>query len=276
MNDIYFYKHDLTYEDCGVLGGRTIYGAGRKMEVQMGDTRQDFLGKLVVDAQEHFRSPKFFYPFERVAVCAILQNGTICYAMADAYSAGCGSYLYREEPATEEGVDYEGIGAFISAHSIQRYDILLQKEENLFEIMNYKTPEKERLRGFTSYDVFRCLDLQGACKTEIAERNELYHNYVRYNLESGFYVEAYDNEEEDSREFWLCRSYAFSKHLITSFDHGDTDYLGLFNDQDNLIVDQQVATLLCKLAEPKEFIFIDNAYCLSSVLLPDNPMWKNK
>ena len=48
-----------------------------------------------------------------------------------------------------------------------------------------------------------------------------------------------------------------------SIDLDDHDYRGIFDDNGRIIIDNQIANILCRLSLKEEYFFIDNDYKLS-------------
>lgn len=157
---------------------------------------------------------------------------------------------------------YSEIGECISAWNMQEYAILQEVDNGVFREVGYRTPKSKEKYGH-GYDVFRCLDLRGVCKAPVVEDREDFHNYIRYALGEDYYIEALDNYVTNTREFWLCRDYQPTKLFITAFDFDDHNYLGLFDDLGNLIIDGQIAQMICDLSDPHEVFFVDNEYNLT-------------
>lgn len=158
--------------------------------------------------------------------------------------------------------DYTEIGSALSAWNVQEYAILQEIAEGVFREVGYSTPKDEELYGH-AYDVFRCLDLRGICKSHVTETKIDFHNYARYEIGEDYYIEAMDNDLTGTREFWMCRNFETTKFQVAAFDYGDMKYMGLFDNSGNLIIDEDIAATICTLSDPHEFFYIDNEYNLS-------------
>ena len=89
------------------------------------------------------------------------------------------------------------------------------------------------------------------------------YDYNCYDMGEDFYLEAYNNFTTQTREFWIGRHYMREKILVTSFDLDDHDYRGIFDDNGRIIIDNQIANIMCRLSLKEEYFFIDNDYKLS-------------
>lgn len=252
------YTYPITYEECGVLGGRTLFRYGQEFRLHDDQSIIDFAGKLVVEAQEIYQEG-FIYPFQRIAVCLITQEDGAIFAFTDENDFGEGTFSYFT--ISEQEFELTTIETLLSVHNIQIYDILLQISPSTWKVIQYGGIVDKAKYGY-AYDIFRCLDIRGACLVKKITENAAFHNYVRYDLGEDYYVEAYDNSNTGSREFWMGREFMKQKFLITAFDFDDTDYHGLFDDMGKLCIDEQIADLICKLSDKHEYIFINNDYIL--------------
>ena len=245
-----FYYQPLTYEDCGLLGGRTIFNSGAEFILTEGSDIHDFAGRLVVEAQNDFQEDHI-YPFDRIMVCLILLSHDMVFAYTTSDDRGNSTFSYRDVPLGNKDFDPHIIADYM--FGTQLYDILVQVDKNVFKVVSYRTPSDNEKFG-RAYDVFRCLDIRGTCIARETVNDELGQDY---------YLEAYDNIVTQTREYWIGREFAHEKYLAASFTPGE-DMLGFFDENGNLIIDEEIAGFICKLAIKQEYIFINNEYQLDS------------
>lgn len=257
------YVDEITYEDCGVLGGRAFIRSGTEYEVLENTSPADMLENILFDELRKQQSGKTPYPYTRIAICAAFLNGKVFMAAVDEKTLETDEYIRVEDLAKGKAeFDYSEIGTCLSAWNVQEYAILQELDDGIFREVGYSTPKSKEKYGH-AYDVFRCLDLRGICKAPVVESREDFHNYVRYALGEDYFIEALDNEVTGTREFWLCRDFGFAKFQITAYDQDDLHFRGLFDNSGNLIIDEQIAETLWSLSDPHEFLFVDNDYNLS-------------
>ena len=73
-----------------------------------------------MDEQEKFHKNNKLYPFERLAIFAILSSGEILVAFTESYDPEDKEYSYSTVPVKEgDAPDYTIIGNFIQFRSIQ-------------------------------------------------------------------------------------------------------------------------------------------------------------
>ena len=256
------YVEEITYEDCGVLGGRSYVKSGTEFEVLEETNPLQMFEQIMFERLSNNQKGTSVYPFNRIGICGILIDGKIVIAATVSDSLETGNYKFQEKLTTVDEFDYSEIGTCFSAWDVQEYAILQEVDDGLFRGVGYKEPESEDKYGRV-YDIFRCLDMRGVCNAPVVESNEAFHNYSRYEIGEDYFIEAIDNEVSNTREFWLCRDFGFTKHLITSYDPDDLNFRGLFWKDGKLMIDEQIAELILLLSDPHEFFFIDNDYNLS-------------
>ncbi|MBP3758263.1 MAG: hypothetical protein J6I83_00280 [Firmicutes bacterium] len=258
------YSEAITYEDCGVLGGRTVLEQGAVYEIREDAEPIDLLGTLIREVQNKYQTGKHIYPYCRIALAIVHMDGTFILAYVDEDDIGKDTFSYYKSPQAGMGIsstDYTEIESWFFANDVQVYDILQQIDDKIFKVVGYKTPKDKEKYGH-SYDVFRCLDIRGVCNLKQADSCDDFHNYKKYDMGEDFYIEAYDDEVTGTREYWLGRYFMEEKYLILASDVDD-DALGLFDDNGNLLIDDHIAERICRLTDPHEYIFIDNDYNLS-------------
>jgi len=236
------YSEAITYEDCGVLGGRTVLEQGAVYEILDDAEPVELLGTLIREVQENYQSGKRIYPYCRIALAIVHMDGTFIVAYVNEQDIGTDTFSYYKSPKAGMGIsstDYIEIESWFFANDVQVYDILQQIDDNIFKVVESKAPKDKEKYGH-SYDVFRCLDIRGVCNLNLAESNEDFHNYKKYEAGEDFYIEAYDNEVTETREYWLGRYFMEEKYLIMASDMDD-DALGLFDDNENLLIDSHIA-----------------------------------
>lgn len=256
------YVEEITYEDCGVLGGRSYVKSGTEFEVLEGTNPLQMFEQIMFERLSNNQKGASVYPFNRIGICGILLDSTIVLAATVTESLQTGNYKYQEKKITTDKIDYPEIGACFSSWDVQEYAILQEIDDGIFRGVGYKEHRREDKYG-CPYDIFRCLDIRGVCNAPVVESNEAFHNYSRYELGEDYFIEAIDNDVSNTREFWLCRDFGFTKHLITSYDPDDLNFRGLFWKDGKLMIDEQIAELILLLSDPHEFFFIDNDYNLS-------------
>lgn len=257
------YIDEITYEDCGVLGGRAFINSGTEYEVLENTSPTQMLENVLFDEFRKQQSGKTPYPFTRIAICGIFLNGKVFMAAVDEKSLETDKYIRVEDLAKgKTEFDYSDIGVCLSAWNVQEYAILQEVDDGVFREVGYSTPKSKEKYGH-AYDVFRCLDLRGICKAPVVESREDFHNYARYALGEDYFIEALDNEVTGTREFWMCRDFGLAKFQITAYDQDDLHFRGLFDNSGNLIIDEQIAQMICDLSDPHEVFFVDNEYNLT-------------
>ena len=111
------------------------------------------------------------------------------------------------------------------------------------------------------YDVLRCLDLRGYCRTRVVEASD-FRNYIKYDMGQDFYIEAYDNLNTDSREYWVGREYTRDKMLLDCFSLDDPEKDEVIDADWKIMIDDRLAEILCNLTDKNEYLLIDNDYRL--------------
>lgn len=257
------YVEEYTFEDCGTLGGRSFIGAGTDYQVLENTAPENMMANILFDELKRHQSGRTLYPFTRIAIFGIYLDGRVFAARVDDKSFATGKYaLFDDLRRADKNFDIASIGDYISAWNLQEYAILQQIDDDLFRGIGYKTPKSKDKYGH-AYDVARCLDLRGICRAPVVEFKEDFHNYSRYDLGEDYFIEALNNDITGTREFWLCRDFGFAKFQIIAYDPDDLNYRGLFDSSGNLIIDEQVAEIICNLSDPHEYFYVDNDYRLA-------------
>ncbi len=326
MIDIYIHMHQISYEDCGVLGGRTAFAAGTEIhnnnEKKPMDFIEDVLGVLVRKS----KNGQFFYPFTRMAVCFIDMEGNVSIAYTGDKDIENNTYSYIDnEGNTGKVFKYYEIGRILEQRGIQIYAIFQQLDDISYRVIGNKVHNEKLLEehlesedikvhkkfdGITAflnkdglhsqtgnclgvktddilehryselttdisggkirnydkrricdyvYDIVRCLDIRGGCKARVVEASA-FHNYVKYVMGEGYYIEAIDNTITDSREFWVGRDYTTDKMLLDCFALDDPASWTFIGTDWNVNVDSRFAEIICKFSGRNEYMFIDNDY----------------
>ena len=60
----------------------------------------------------------------------------------------------------------------------------------------------------------------------------------------------------------MGREYQKVKHLVATYDLEDEDYLGFYDEDHRLMIDQNMAAVIAELSDPHELFCIDNDYNL--------------
>ncbi|SFG15307.1 hypothetical protein [Oribacterium sp. WCC10] len=282
MIDIYIRIHPITFEDCGVLGGRTAFPAGTEMRSKTGKSGADFIEEVLHLLIRKSKRGKFIYPFKRIAVCFIDMDGAISLAYTGDGDIENNTYSYIDNKGNTGRIySYYEIGELLSRRNIQLYAVFQQQDDGSFRAIgnvldssmrdNAEAGESSSVRGDRGipariFDAVRCLDLRGSCKAKVVEASD-FHNYIKYELGEDFFIEAYDNLNTNSREYWLGRDYTKEKQLLNCFDLDDPfcdDYIG---SDWKVHIDERFAEVLCKLTDSYEYLYIDNDYKLSMLAL---------
>lgn len=252
----------LYYQDCGVLGGRSIFDSGAAFETvdhsNPTGILNDLMQKVLSDFDQH--KEEHIYTFTRFAICLIHSDDTIDVMLTaqDEDGNAIGTWM---DHVGERRATYKDIDMILTMNSIQLYDIFQETEPNRYEqltIEETETTEKEEFH----WDNVRCLDLFGCANAPLVEKNDSFHHYMRWNLGADFYIEALDNDETEKREFWICRDYRDEKYLFDSFDPDDTSWKNLFDRENKFIIDQNFAAFMCDMSDLDEYFYIDNYYQL--------------
>lgn len=254
----------ITYEDCGLCGGRSVFKAGETFVKPIQADYIDFL-RLIINTACDEKNELFYYDFARVAVVIIKPDGN--FDMIYTYNGNEKEreYYFFQSDDFEIDTKYPDIGELFTTYGIQCYGIFREKDGFMYEGlcgMPYSTDDDKQRKGF---QIFRGLDLRGKARIKSVEFYENFHNYVRYNLSNEYYIEAYDTE--DDREFWLCRTYADKKYMFIHFDKkDDVREYGLF-EEEFFYITQENIELILNLSEDLEWVYIDNDFNLTSKLL---------
>lgn len=348
MIDIYLHVHPITFEDCGVLGGRTAFQEGVEIHSKNGKPSSDFIEDVLRVLVRKSRHGKLVYPFKRIAVCFIDFNGAVSIAYTGDNDIENNTYSYiSNDGNTGKVFYYYDIGQIFRQRSIQLYAIFQQQEDDTYRVVGNKihnerfyvdAPDREEafvsreLKGFNEgfsggkdpffsgtynkpssgdfnpgfgqvsrdnvsgetrmgtpviepegetlddggvqvngkdrrevcgyiYDVLRCLDLRGYCRTRVVEASD-FRNYIKYDMGQDFYIEAYDNLNTDSREYWVGREYTRDKMLLDCFSLDDPEKDEVIDADWKIMIDDRLAEILCNLTDKNEYLLIDNDYRL--------------
>lgn len=275
MLDIYIHVHPITYEDCGLLGGRSAFAAGTELHNIREKSRVDFMEEVLHLLIRNSKYGRFIYPFKRIAVCFIDLDGAVSVAYTGDGDIENNAYSYIDSKGrTGRVFRYYDIGEIFCKRNIQVYGIFQQQDEHTYRAIGNIATEKESdeiafsenwgkdselARGF---DIVRCLDLRGNCKAKVVEASE-FHNYIKYDLGEDFFIEGYDNYNTGSREYWVGRDYTKEKYLLNCFELDEEGKEEIVSSDWKINVDKRFAEILCKLTDRYEYIFIDNDYRLS-------------
>lgn len=275
MIDIYIHIHPITYEDCGVLGGRAAFAAGTEVRSKSGKDHVDFIEDVLHYLIRKSKYGKYIYPFKRIAVCFIDLNGAVSIAYTGDGDIENNTYSYIDNSGnTGKIFNYYDIGEILSKRDIQLYAIFQQQDAEVFRaIGNLSGKDKADNEGQNKesgspalfghdYDVVRCLDIRGSCRAKIVEVST-FHNYVKYDLGEDFFIEAFDNLNTNSREYWVGRDYTKEKILLNCFDLNDPLSDDLIGADWKVNIDSRFAEIICRLTDKYEYIFIDNNYHLA-------------
>lgn len=251
----------LSYEDCGVLGGRISLKCGAEYYMFSESTPLDFATVLLYQMREKAEQRQPGLQFQRLAVILILLDGSLLYVYTDESDTEERTYSYE----TVEPEDYEDLTAirdFLWCLGAQEYDILQQTSDTVFRVLDRECPAGEKPYEGPSYERFRCLDIMGPCNLTLIEEELSFHNYQKFIIGEGFCLEAVDNYSTGYREFWMGREYEKAKHLVAYYDLEDEDYLGFYDDDHRLLIDQNMASVIASLSDKHEYFCIDNDYNL--------------
>ena len=220
---------------------------------------------MLFNILEKTQNEGFRYPFKRLAVCLLHLDGTASFAFMDETDVSNGTYSYFEELGGVDGdFPYSDVEQFFIAHNIQMYEIFQQTNENCYKTLQYGClPITEKYGRF--FDIYRCLDLRGACNVTIVEQNESFHNYIRFDMGQDYYVEAYDDVITNSREFWIGRAFSGQKFFVGGYSLDRQNKIKLFDEDGRFIIDGKIAEFLCALTIKQEYLYIDNDYNLSTL-----------
>ena len=249
-----FNSKKLTYEECGVLGGRCLLKSGYEYRVIDSTTPLDMFSDILIKLRNSFIGNDNIYPYARLGLFVLFDNNFGLFLYTDENDAP-GELSYREIILN----DVSEIGKYFFAYELQKYDILTQIDESTFKVIGFR----DRYDENRYLDIYRCLDLFGSCKPIKTFYNKYFNDYNCYDMGEDFYLEAYNNFTTQTREFWIGRHYMREKILVTSFDLDDHDYRGIFDDNGRIIIDNQIANIMCRLSLKEEYFFIDNDYKLS-------------
>ncbi len=256
----------VSFEACGVLGGRTVFDSETKFTLYDGKSSQDLMREILTGMVKKVESGYYKYPFSRLAVCFIHISGVISVMFtADDAPQNAYGYVSNLSKYMEEKNQYTLIGQFIEENNIQLYNIFQQTSETIFSAIGYSTP-KDTVKYGHAYDVYRCLDLRGDCACQVVERNDSFHKYFKYDMGLDYYLESYENPVDNTREFWLGRQYMTTKYLITSYNLEGNEDLE-FEDEGILLIDQDFADKLCHLTDVHEYLYLDNEHHLKRLIL---------
>lgn len=275
MLDIYIHIHPISYEDCGLLGGRSAFAAGTELHNMRGKSRVDFIEEVLHLLIRKSKYGRFIYPFKRIAVCFIDLDGAVSVAYTGDDDIENNAYSYIDSKGrTGRIFRYYDIGEMLCKRNIQVYGIFQQQDDDTYRAIGNiscdrdsgesGSPEimwhdKELIRGI---DVVRCLDLRGSCKAKVVEA-AAFHNYVKYDLGEDFFIEGYDNFNTGSREYWVGRDYTKEKFLLNCYELNEEGREEIVSSDWKISIDQRFAEMLCKLTDRYEYIFIDNDYRIS-------------
>lgn len=251
-------QYMITYEDCGALGSRKLLKAGVDYSLSDDEDYTDLMAGLLYAAKK-VNEDDGIYPFARIGMVFIMLDGTISFMFLN------GDNIYFLENAREEddSFELEDIASLFSANDVQVYQIMQQVSDRSFISLGSEFEDFDEQFGLgLEHDSYRCLDLRSMCKVVSEEHYDGEMDRVIYEIGEDFYIEAYNDSVTECREFWIGRHYMNVKHLLTSYDLGDTNYLGLFDEEGNIIIDQQIAERMRDLSEPVEFFFVNNDYKL--------------
>ncbi len=253
--------HTLSYEDCGVRGGRVSYKDGTEFYLSSDSTIDSFgIGQLYHLRDYWAKSRR--YRCERLCICLITIDKRIRYYYFADGDIEKGRIRYFEETIDDSDAPYSSIGSFLVFYGAQAYDIMQQISADVLRSLEHREKMDGDLLG-NAYDLFRCLDLFGPCNAPIVEHIPGFHDYQRFYLGEGFYLEKYDDPITKRTEFWICRFYSEEKYLLTAYSLDDRDYMGWFDEQGRFVIDPLAAKLMCKLTDKREYLFIDNEYNLT-------------
>lgn len=252
-------KH-LSYEDCGVLGGRITLKCGTEYLI-LGSDPPAFATALLRRMREEAEQRQPGFRFQRQAVVLILLDGSILYVYTDENDYEENTYSFLTEKAGEYE-DLSTIRDFFWVHGVQEYDILQQTADYAFRVLDRECPEDENRYEGPSYERFRCLDMMGPCNMTLVEEDLNFHNYQRFDIGEDFFLEAVDNYATGDREFWMGREYKETKHLVAYYSLEDEDYTGFYDEQHRLLIDRNMASVIAGLSDKHEYFCIDNDYNL--------------
>ena len=252
----------LYYQDCGVLGGRTLFHSGGEFDINDPSDSINILNTLMRGVYQDYEihGKGRIYPFQRYAICLIHTDGSVQIILTSANEDGSPTARYMDHVGQRKA-DYSEIGMILTMNSGQMYDIFQEVRPNHYVLLSEEKTEETQSEDY-SLNNLRCLDLFGCCNAPIVEKNDSFHNYIRWNLGVDFYIEAMDNEETNRREFWICRDYNESKYMFDAFGIGEQDWHNMFDNTNRFVIDQRFAEFLADMSEPYEFFFIDNYYQL--------------
>lgn len=264
--NIFFKMAPVSYEACGVLGGRTVFESGTKFELYDGKTTQNLMKEILTGMIKKVESGYYKYPFSRLAVCFIHLDGVISIMhTADDAPQNTYGYVSNLSKYMQEQNQYTLIGQFFEDNNIQLYNILQQTSETVFSAIGYSTPIDTVKYGH-AYDVLRCLDLRGELACRVVERNDSFHKYFKYDMGLNYYLESFENPVDNTREFWLGRLFMTQKYLITSYNLEGNEDLE-FEDEGSLVIDQDFADKLCHLTDVHEYLYLDNEHHLKRMVV---------
>ena len=86
------YVEEITFEDCGTMGGRTFISAGTEYQVLRNTTPENMMAHLLIDNLKKQRAGKTFYPFTRIAIFGIFLDGRVFAALTDENTLESGKY----------------------------------------------------------------------------------------------------------------------------------------------------------------------------------------
>ena len=331
MIDLYIHMHQISFEDCGVLGGRTAFMAGTEIHNVGGKAPMDFIEDVLGILVKRSGNGQYIYPFSRIAVCFIDMDGNVSVAYTGDHDIENNTYSYIDNRGnTGKVFQYYDIGRILEQRNIQMYAIFQQQDDETYRVIGNKVHNErffdsifkdskvrvqKSIDSFTSsfggdlgrtnisghyeisdgirerrrmeiatdvpdnetcedrskicdyvYDVVRCLDVRGACKARVVEAS-VFHNYIRYDMGNGFYIEAFDNVDTDSREYWVGRAFTSRKVLLDCFAVDDPAGRDLIGPDWKVNIDKRFAEIMCRFLERDEYMFIDNDYDLEVLKL---------
>lgn len=191
---------------------------------------------MLYNILEKTQKEGFRYPYKRLSVCLLHLDGTASFAYMDETDVENGTYSYFENLGGIDGdFPLSDVEQFFIAHNIQMYEVFQQTNENCFKVIQYGSlPITEEFGRFL--DIHRCLDLRGSCNIHVAERCDTFHNYIRYDLGQDYYIEVYDNETTQAREFWLGREFMLRKYFVASYSFDNPGDIRLFDENGRFII----------------------------------------
>lgn len=252
----------LTYESCGVLGGRVTFPSGAEYVLLGKSTPKDLAVSLLYRMRQECEERKVGFQFQRLAVVFVLADGMILYTYTTEEDYEERSYSCQEEYLEEGGAGLATIRDFLWVYGIQEYNILQQTSPFVFRVLDRTIPPDQKKGNGKAFERFRCLDMFGPCNLTLVEQEVSFHDYERYALGEGFFLEAFDNYDTGDREFWIGRAYLPEKYRVAAYAMEEMDYTGFLDEVGRLMIDQRIASMIAALSNKHEFFCIDNDYNL--------------